>query len=101
MGVHCGIDLGCSPRVTDTIDEDAQLDAERTLIEYNEYMLNELEKQTPSITVTKSAIDIESGEIWYDCLIKPAKPVERIQLNFVAEKTGISFDEIIAENYLD
>ena len=98
MGVHCEVDLISSAT---GIDEDAQLDTERTLLEYHEYMLNELEKQIPNIIVTKCDVDVESGEVRYDMLVKHSKPIERIQLNFVAEKTGVKFSEIIDEKYLD
>ena len=37
---------------------------------------------------------IDSNEFVADIFIKPAKSINFIQLNFIATRTGVSFDEI-------
>lgn len=43
---------------------------------------------------------IDRNEMWSDIYIKPTKAVEFIQLNFIATRTGASFEEIIGQRTL-
>jgi len=40
---------------------------------------------------------IDRNEFWGDIYIKPARSINFIQLNFVAVRTGVSFDEIVGK----
>jgi len=40
---------------------------------------------------------IDRNEFWGDIYIKPARSINFIQLNFVAVRTGVSFDEVVGK----
>ena len=40
---------------------------------------------------------IDRNEFWGDIYIKPARSINFIQLNFIAVRTGVSFDEIVGK----
>jgi len=40
---------------------------------------------------------IDRNEFWADIYIKPARVINFIQLNFIATRTGVSFDEIVGK----
>ena len=40
---------------------------------------------------------IDRNEFWGDIYIKPARSINFIQLNFVAVRTGVEFEEVIGQ----
>ena len=40
---------------------------------------------------------IDRNEFWGDIYIKPARSINFIQLNFIAVRTGVNFDEIVGK----
>jgi hypothetical protein len=48
-------------------------------------------------TTNNSPERIDRNEFWGDIYIKPARSINFIQLNFIAVRTGVSFDEIVGK----